>query len=616
MAEFDTTKTESQYYGIRPTQGVVTPEAAYYDPNSIGGIAELVEGGLDIGDKYNTIRVGEEAEATAMELADQYYQQSTGQFEQGVDVGNQRLVNTYMAGVVNPYEFKTRIETLAQQQINMNPSKADVITSKMKDVFERTGVANRLALDEEMYKAEMERIAKEKQNRDKILMDKAGIDITNMPEEEKQVRFFEYQLKEEQIKIYEQDQKLNEGERKQIARDKVAEMVRKGTFREEKDVIITSLTRELEAINRDPKLNDQTKRDRFKRAMQNANKRFLAFYGDLSAVESDNPEVKNLFANVKAEFEFLSKEFENEFTQESITKALQNTASRAKAEIDLEYYESDFGKNEKLRDAVFKEVQALTLIKEQLKDADPELAKSLLEKADKILEQLPGILQNDISKKDRDAIFDNEVGEKYTNYIKSNIQQIKEEAKAAGIDPVVYNVLKQEQDWISSKKSEVRFNKLDTELEQLAMSPVSNILLDGPSDYKESLNKNLEFYKSGINYYMLNTYDEIPNKVGMTKDGMLVSKMTDNSMLAQTFANDLERINNFITVVAKMNNVEPSTVAEKILNEEFPSIAGKGSEIVQVNSQQEWKALKPGTRFMLPNGQIGTKQAGVDKIGK
>ena len=87
-------------------------------------------------------------------------------------------------------------------------------------------------------------------------------------------------------------------------------------------------------------------------------------------------------------------------------------------------------------------------------------------------------------------------------------------------------------------------------------------------------------------------------------------------MLAQTFANDLERINNFITVVAKMNNVEPSTVAEKILNEEFPSIAGKGSEIVQVNSQQEWKALKPGTRFMLPNGQIGTKQAGVDKIGK
>ena len=69
MAEFDTSKTESQYYGIRPTQGVVTPEAAYYDPNSIGSIAELVETGLDIGDKYNTVRVGDEAEAAAMELA-------------------------------------------------------------------------------------------------------------------------------------------------------------------------------------------------------------------------------------------------------------------------------------------------------------------------------------------------------------------------------------------------------------------------------------------------------------------------------------------------------------------------------------------------------------------
>jgi len=616
MAKFDTTQQESQYYGIRPTQGVVMPEAAYYDPNSLGGIAELTETALDIGDKYQTVVAGEEAETAAMGLADEYFQQSTGQFEQGIDAGNQRLVNTYMAGVVNPYEFKTRIEAEANRQISMTPSKADVITSKMKDVFERTGLAKRLEMDEELYKAEIDRIAKERQNRDKILMDKAGIDITNMPEEEKQVKFFEYQLKEEQITIYEQDQKLNEGERKQIARDKVSEMVRKGTFREEKDVIITSLTRELEAINRDPKYNDQQKRDKFKRAMQAANKRFLSFYGDLSAIESDNPEVKNLFANVKAEFQFLSNEFENEFTQESITKALQNTASRAKAEIDLEYYESDFGKNEKIRDAVFKEVQALTLIKEQLKNADPELAKSLLEKADKILEQLPGLLQNDVSKKNRDAIFDNEVGEKYTNYIKNNIQQIKEEAKASGIDPVVYNVLKQEQDWISSKKSEVRFNKLDTELEQLAMSPVSNILLDGPSDYKEALNKNLEFYKSGINFYMLNTYDDIPNKVGMTRDGMLVSKMTDKSMLAQTFANDLERINNFISVVAKMNNVEPSTIAEKILNEEFPSISGKGSEITQVNSPEEWKALKPGTRFMLPNGQVGTKQAGENKIGK
>jgi hypothetical protein len=112
---------------------------------------------------------------------------------------------------------------------------------------------------------------------------------------------------------------------------------------------------------------------------------------------------------------------------------------------------------------------------------------------------------------------------------------------------------------------------------------------------------------------MLTTYDDIPNQVAMNKDGMLVSNMQDTTDLARTFASDLERINNFISVVAKMNNVEPIEVAEKILNEEFPSISGKGPAIVQVNSQQEWKDLKPGARFMLPNGQIGTKGG---KVGK
>lgn len=614
MAEFDTTKTQSEYYGIRPTQGVVTPEAAYADPNSLGGIAELVETGLDIGDKYQTIRAGQEAESAAMDLADQYFQASTGDLEQGIDAGNQRLVNSYRAGAVNPYEFKTRIEAEAQRQIAMTPSKADVITAKMKDVFERTGLSSRLAMDEELYKAEMERIEKEREARDKILVEKAKLDISDMDEEERNIQFFMHQQTEAKIKAYEDDAKLNEGERKQRARDTYDELQRKGEFRDEKNVVITSLTRELEAINRDPKLNDQQKRDKFKRAMQNANKRILDFYGDLQAIEADNPIVKNLFANIKLEFEFLAKEFENEFTQESITKALQNTANRAKAEIDLDYYESEFGKNEKKIDAMLKNVQAITAIREQIKNSqDSEESKKLMQHVDKILEKLPALLNNDVSRKDRDDVFNNDAGSKYTDYIRANIAQIKEEAKEAGIPAMEYNILKQEQDWIASRKSADRFNRLDKLYEDIALSPEGEKVLDGSPEYIESENKNLEFYKSAINYYMLTTYDDIPNKVALNKDGMLVTTMEDTTDLAKTFASDLGRINNFITVVAKMNKVEPIEIAEKILNEEFPSISGKGPAIVQVNSQQEWKDLKPGTRFMLPNGQIGTKGG---KVGK
>ena len=622
MAEFDTTKQESQYYGIRPTQGVVTPEAAYADPNSLGGIAELAEVALDVGDKYNTVRVGEQAEEAAMDLADQYYQGSTGQFEQGVDAGNQRLVTSYNAGAVNPYEFKTRMQAEAQRQIAMNPSKADIITAKMKDVFERTGVADRLAVDEELYKAEMERINKERDARDKILTEKAKLDISNMDEEERNIRFFEYQETERLILEYDQSEKLEKGERKQAARDSAAEMRRNGTFRKEKEVIITNLTRKLEAINRDPNRSDQSKLDAYIREMQNARSKFLSFYGELSAIEAEDKEVANLFANVKLEFDALEKQFADEFSQESITKAINNTASRAKAEIDIASYKDPIVQNEKVYDSLLKMQQTIQLLREDIKNRAPEDAEKILKQIDQLQEKSVGILIGDLSNKDKNDIFGTEAGKKYTNYLETNIEQIKEEAKEQGMPVYEYNALKAKEDWIASQKSSKRFNELDEKYRRFANSPATNLLYDGaPADYIEADAKNLEFYKNATTYYMLNTYkDSIPSMVGKNKDGLLYA-VGDSTDLSRTFANDLERINNYVKTVARMNNVDPIDVAEKIYREEFPFLSLTGQEmpeIVMPTNLEEWKALKPGTQYMLPNGRIGTKKATEEgaKLGK
>jgi len=623
MAEFDTTKIDSQYYGMRPVQGVVTPAAAYADPNSLGGIAELAEVGLDIGDKYNTVRVGEQAEEAAMDLADQYYQGSTGQFEQGVDAGNQRLVTSYNAGVVNPYEFKTRMQVEAQRQISMNPSKADIITAKMKDVFERTGVADRLAMDEELYKAEMERIQKERDARDKILIEKANLDISAMDEDERNIRFFEYQATERAILEYDQSEKLEAGERKQVARDTVAEMRRNGTFRKEKEIIITNLTRKLEAINRDPNRDDQSKLDAYIREMQNARSKFNSFYGELSAIEAEDKEVANLFANIKLEFDALEKQFADEFSQESITKAINNTASRAKAEIDIASYKDPIVQNEKVYDSLLKMQQTVQILRDEIEKRNPDDKEIILKQIDQIQERSVGILLGDLSNKDKNDIFGNEAGKRFTNYLETNMEQIKEEAKEQGMPVYEYNILKAKEEWIASQKSSVRFNELDEKYRKFALSPATNVIYDkdAPKEFTEIDGKNLEFYKNAITYYMLNTYKgNIPSMVGKTSDGLLYAA-GDDTDLSRTFANDLERINNYVKTVARMNNVEPIDVAEKIYREEFPFLSLTGQEmpeIVMPTNYEEWKALKPGTQFMLPNGRIGTKKAKEEgaKLGK
>jgi len=623
MAEFDTTKIDSQYYGMRPVQGVVTPAAAYADPNSLGGIAELAEVGLDIGDKYNTVRVGEQAEEAAMDLADQYYQGSTGQFEQGVDAGNQRLVTSYNAGVVNPYEFKTRMQVEAQRQISMNPSKADIITAKMKDVFERTGVADRLAMDEELYKAEMERIQKERDARDKILIEKANLDISDMDEDERNIRFFEYQATERAILEYDQSEKLEAGERKQVARDTVAEMRRNGTFRKEKEIIITNLTRKLEAINRDPNRDDQSKLDAYIREMQNARSKFNSFYGELSAIEAEDKEVANLFANIKLEFDALEKQFADEFSQESITKAINNTASRAKAEIDIASYKDPIVQNEKVYDSLLKMQQTVQILRDEIEKRNPDDKEIILKQIDQIQERSVGILLGDLSNKDKNDIFGNEAGKRFTNYLETNMEQIKEEAKEQGMPVYEYNILKAKEEWIASQKSSVRFNELDEKYRKFALSPATNVIYDkdAPKEFTEIDGKNLEFYKNAITYYMLNTYKgNIPSMVGKTSDGLLYAA-GDDTDLSRTFANDLERINNYVKTVARMNNVEPIDVAEKIYREEFPFLSLTGQEmpeIVMPTNYEEWKALKPGTQFMLPNGRIGTKKATEEgaKLGK
>jgi len=611
MAEFDTTKIDSQYYGMRPVQGVVTPAAAYADPNSIGGLAELAEVGLDIGDKYNTVRVGAEAEQSAMDLADQYYQQSTGDFDQGIDAGNQRLVSSYKAGAVNPYEFKTRMQAEAQRQINLNPSKADVITAKMKQVFERTGITDRLAMDEAALEAEQKRIDEYRKARDKFLREERGIEPFSMPEEEVEMIYAQEMVDQQKYKALQNTNNMSKEEVKAFGNEVFDDMLSKGDFRESKRIIITGLTDELRGINDDPNLEDQIKIRRSQDAIATAKRRIRNIYGALDAIRKDNELVDQFFKNTDADFAALEVQFTGDFTGEDIKTRISNKAATAESEYKLEFLQSPEGKNQ-YKIKFFNQQLDLYTKQLQLFPEGPN-RQAIIKSIQDTHRKLQGLLFGEELSAEDKGFIDN--SEDYFNYLKSDLENL---AKENGIDidkvpQTVVNALTKEQQHISSKSSQDKFAHLDKSFYHMSMMDdkrLREMMSNNKSKYRKEVSGNLAFYKSAINFYMLDTYEDLKGQLIVDKEqGRLYS---DDPLVNV----DLDRVNNYIAIMAKINNKDPKDMMDQVLKRDFPVLGfgGDQTRIVRVNDLVEWNNLEPGTKYMLPNGQVGIKENQNERV--
>jgi len=611
MAEFDTTKIDSQYYGMRPVQGVVTPAAAYADPNSIGGLAELAEVGLDIGDKYNTVRVGAEAEQSAMDLADQYYQQSTGDFDQGIDAGNQRLVSSYKAGAVNPYEFKTRMQAEAQRQINLNPSKADVITAKMKQVFERTGITDRLAMDEAALEAEQKRIDEYRKARDKFLREERGIEPFSMPEEEVEMIYAQEMVDQQKYKALQNTNNMSKEEVKAFGNEVFDDMLSKGDFRESKRIIITGLTDELRGINDDPNLEDQIKIRRSQDAIATAKRRIRNIYGALDAIRKDNELVDQFFKNTDADFAALEVQFTGDFTGEDIKTRISNKAATAESEYKLEFLQSPEGKNQ-YKIKFFNQQLDLYTKQLQLFPEGPN-RQAIIKSIQDTHRKLQGLLFGEELSAEDKGFIDN--SEDYFNYLKSDLENL---AKENGIDidkvpQTVVNALTKEQQHISSKSSQDKFAHLDKSFYHMSMMDdkrLREMMSNNKSKYRKEVSGNLAFYKSAINFYMLDTYEDLKGQLIVDKEqGRLYS---DDPLVNV----DLDRVNNYIAIMAKINNKDPKDMMDQVLKRDFPVLGfgGDQTRIVRVNDLMEWNNLQPGTKYMLPNGQVGIKENQNERV--
>ena len=136
------------------------------------------------------------------------------------------------------------------------------------------------------------------------------------------------------------------------------------------------------------------------------------------------------------------------------------------------------------------------------------------------------------------------------------------------------------------------------------------MMSNNKSKYRKEVSNNLAFYKSAINFYMLDTYEDLKGQLIVDKEqGRLYS---DDPLVNV----DLDRVNNYIAIMAKINNKDPKDMMDQVLKRDFPVLGfgGDQTRIVRVNDLMEWNNLQPGTKYMLPNGQVGIKENQNERV--
>lgn len=182
MALFDTTKQQSLYPGLNPTQGVVD-RSGLIDDSSLTTLVGLGKMGLDTAIQMDQEAVLNESNRVANELADDYLSGSPteqaylnaqktvleGQAASAPDDAKDaimkqlddvtaKLARGQAQGVMGQYEFQRRAVQLGQDLAAQNPAYADDISANINKVLNRRGVTDVMQSDMKLMAANQKRV--------------------------------------------------------------------------------------------------------------------------------------------------------------------------------------------------------------------------------------------------------------------------------------------------------------------------------------------------------------------------------------------------------------------------------------------------------------------------
>jgi hypothetical protein len=578
MALFDTTKQQSIYPGLSVTQGVAD-RSGLIDDSSLSTIVGLAGMGLDAGIQIDKTNVMNEANQIANDLADEYLTRSPSeqsflmnqkqQLESDVtsapdevrdgilkqlDDVNTKLTRAKAQGMMDPYEYQRRVVKASQDLAADNPAYADEIAGRVNKTLNRRGVNDVMQADMKLAMAQQ----KQREDQYKHMVETIEPYVVNP-----------YSLSEEQLaskflEIKQADVASNTVERLLGNRDLMNSMKESDMFQVFKDVgprqfrqaTFNNVTTEVKAILNNPNLKTYQERVEAGRAViENYRGAYTELIGKLP---QDKEQIKTFVKHMDAMFTSLEKQIADDFSLKGIKDYTANKEQIYKNEIQIGTYEK-FGTTLEAEQAIQARVQTINALR-GVKALDAETENTLL---GLVQDMLQGIGPN---QRFKPAELDEINDPAFVDMVSSQVKQLQDNPQEGDFN-FLTSYLQVNNDRDPNGKAAKKLKDNDILIKSIGnLNPDAFNRAYNNQELKEALTESVSQYRQ---YIALNL-----NKVTVGKEvnanidpvtGLITS---DDSMTNK----ELNRMNSYIKVRARMEGKHPKDIAKEIIDKEFKDL--------------------------------------------
>jgi hypothetical protein len=580
MALFDTTKQQSIYPGLNPTQGVVD-RSGLIDDSAISTLAGLTKMGLEGAVELDRQGVINEASSTAEAFADDYLSRSPSEqaylasqkqelesqlagapqeqkpeYMKRLEDVEKKISNAQAQGIMSPYESSRRITQLGQDLAAENPVYADEIASRINKTLQRKGLNDVLQADQKLLLAQQKRM----EDRYKFIIDTIKEDVLDpyaLTEQEMYTKFIEVQQRNVRVNSMEKfiaDKELVKSYSNADFLDKINQM---GGFAGVNEAVFTSVTDGLKAIASNPNIKSfQERVDANRQILQAARTEYQVIVDKLP---QDKEQTKTFIKNMEAMFTRLEKYADEDSTLEGLKKLKGNTESILKSDIQSNFY-TQFGTTTEAMEAlnmyfdVYNKAKGAKLL-------STDLEKKVNTAFSKFMDSAL-VNKNYLSDSEKDLV--NDPG--FVAAAKHGLTILNKDQSPGHVN-LVTNYLKMLNDKDPQGEAASKVKGYDDYMKNLAnMNPEVFNSVGNNTMFSDQLEEGLMQYNQLITISLKNQTENKDVSINIDPRGLL--RAPEDPVLDR----ELIRINNYIRIRAKMEGKDPKAIAKEVLANEFKGL--------------------------------------------
>ena len=543
--------TAPVYGSVSATKGV-EDKSGRIDTSTLGQVAQGLDVGMNLGTQYHAAQIRDDAEAAAQELVDVYKNDPSSVFNKNLTDVNNTLINAKNTGVFNTAEFNARVLAKNTELAMQNPGSTKEIAQYMNNVFDRTGVTSALKLDQVTYQKAVERQYKfdEKQN---TLLAEFGEVGEGMDAQTKLAKYHNY------LQVKNAGNMFNAMTADTIKRNNLTgvaiinEVERNGGVSNYLLGAQNSINQQLYSILDNPDISDQD-RQRQLRDVYNTQITKLKSMSDVLAQNAEHPVAKQLIENIKALDTTLTAQMTSDFKQEDLKTRIGNDEAMLKSQNGIKFQNKYQGKDLEL--GVMNKYLGAFSSAIKLLGPIPQLTQSFVDSS----KAATAITLDIASDLDIEAML-NPQNQKGLSKLKDTMTNEESSSEVAG------KLLSAELEASKNLPNNKKILNLDSTFkvyERMDSDKLTSLMSNNQTAFRTQFVNSLSSYRAM-------TQEQIQTKYPNFKDQVLYDA-TNGRLYSenQQLNADLGRVNTFMNLYGKINNIDITKDYDKLLKGQFP----------------------------------------------